>query len=167
MTTTSENSQGMTPAKRPGAPNGNANRRKHGARGRLTLSRAVHGDGADKYRHEVVGKLRAKLEADIATIHGSVDLYREARILTVCRAELCIKTFEAWGRKPGRTEQERLEVAEKVLDFSDRRDKALRELLGEATETPSADPQARLRAALATAKANENGHAVAITEGQP
>jgi hypothetical protein len=108
---------------------GNTNRRKHGAKGTLTLSRAAKGEGWLRY---LVRMLKQRLEAEVAAANGEVSIVHEGLITSICRAEMAAKLIERWGRQAGRTEQERLDSARQALDYSERRDRLMERLFGRA-----------------------------------
>jgi hypothetical protein len=140
------------PADKPHGNTGNANRRRHGARGCLTLTKAAPGEG---WLRQLVGLFRKRLESEVAAAHGSISLVHEGLILSACRAELCCKLVERWGRQAGRTEAERLKASSEALDYSERRDRAIERLLGKVPASSNSD--ADEWAALDRLRAN--GHA--------
>jgi hypothetical protein len=138
------------------AMKGNASRVKHGSRGLLTLSRAPKGS---EHTYRLISVFRRELTAALAKQHGALSLRQQGMILSACRAELCLKLYEAWARKSGRTEEDRLKAAEFAADMSERRDKIIEKLLGsDATGNghSPADPLAGLHAMLDAMPSDEN-----------
>ncbi len=137
--------ESVVPGMKPrGAPRLNTNARKHGARGTLTLSKVTPGT-------HLVGRFRGELERLVTERDGKVSLRHEALILSACRAELCVKLQEAWARKDGRTDEERLQTAMHACALSERRDRII-DRLGLVKKPDAADDWA---AALAAADAAE------------
>jgi hypothetical protein len=120
---------GQTSVHRGGAPHQNTNNRQHGMRGTFTIAKAVPGEG---WARALVNKLRRRLLEELGQFGKPSTTHQEALANTACRCELAIKLLERWAAKAGRTEEQRLEAAEKLVGFAERRDKAIERLLGKA-----------------------------------
>jgi hypothetical protein len=148
-----ENPIGQPPKRRKtGAQYGNQHRRRHGTRATLTLTKAPKGHG---YLWCLVGKFRSELTTEVKKAHGTLTLALEGLILSACRAELCCKLWEAWGRKSDRTEAERLQAATKALECSERRDRVI-ERLGLSRQRNGADEHDLWNTLIANGNANDH-----------
>ena len=116
----------MTKPKHAGNPNPGRNNLQHGLR---TLSLGTMPTGAS-YVGTLSNRFRRELEAAVEAAKGEISILDAASINTACRWERHALLAQRWLRKHSEdmTHDQRLAYSKEIANASSNRDKALREL---------------------------------------
>lgn len=123
-----------------GAPTGNVNAVKHGARSkRAGIVLAKLGDGLEQAYMDA-SKLRQAIEAEVSQKRGSLSILDRAKIQTICRLELSARASEMAIRKDSKMLGDQLRLQrEAIVKWTLQRDKLMGELLGDVAGSGSGD----------------------------